>query len=590
MKVMIRIAVVLFIFLSFLPESYGQEVKVKGSFPYKQQGLTEKEAIVHLLSRFTYGFDEQQIEKVEKQGLEKWFRQQLEGNIKDDRLNNLMGNYADVLLSNRAIDSLYPRSARVRRQAVNEGFISKDSIDNSKQSYKDAIRKFMEVKGYRPENELNRQFLASKIVRAVYSQNQLREVMTDFWFNHFNVSFTKGQAAPFIPNYEAYVIRPNALGNFQDLLLATAKAPAMLMYLDNFSSVADNPKSKGKKGLNENYARELMELHTLGVDGGYTQKDVTEAARVLTGWTIYPMQGYGNVQKENIANNKNNIADGDFLFLANRHDKGTKTVLEHTFNNWGYEEGVELLKMLASKPQTAEFIVRKLAVRFVSDIPSPELVKRMKDTFLKNNGDISAVLTMMVYSPEFWDKKTIDQKIKTPFELAISAVRGLDADVNNPVKLNNWVTRMGEQKYHYIAPTGFPDKSDYWINTGALLNRMNFGLSFTSENNSGVEVDLMRVTGGREPESAEQALEVFGRKLLPEADMDVLKKRLTPLLTQQDLHEKVSAASQKNREKSMMQDDRAQEQKISAKSKNQTNAMLAQIVGLIIGSPEFQRR
>ena len=249
MKVMIRIAVVLFISLSFLLTGYSQEVKVKGSFPYKQQGLTEKEAIVHLLSRFTYGFDEQQIEKVEKQGLEKWFRQQLEGNIKDERLNNLMSNYADVLLSNRAIDSLYPRSARVRRQAVKEGFISKDSIDNSKQSYKEAIRKFMKVKGYRPENELNRQFLASKIVRAVYSQNQLREVMTDFWFNHFNVSFTKGQAAPFIPNYEAYVIRPNALGDFQDLLLATAKAPAMLMYLDNFSSVADNPKSKGKKGL-----------------------------------------------------------------------------------------------------------------------------------------------------------------------------------------------------------------------------------------------------------------------------------------------------------------------------------------------------
>jgi len=272
--------------------TYGQK-KVE-CFPYEKSGVSKEQAAIHLLSRFTYGYNANDVRNIEKEGLEKWFFRQLRAEQESDELVLLLKPYADVMLDNRSIVQKYPRGPRVRRMMIKEGFIPEDSVDNRSEFYKTAYQKFLKEKGFRPEQELFRKFIATKVLRAAFSANQLEELMTDFWFNHFNVSFTKPQSAPYIPSYENHIIRPNALGKFESLLLATAKSPAMLFYLDNASSTVERPKSKNKKGINENYARELMELHTLGVDGGYTQKDVSEAARIFTGWTVYPMNGYWN--------------------------------------------------------------------------------------------------------------------------------------------------------------------------------------------------------------------------------------------------------------------------------------------------------
>ena len=364
-------------------------------FPYRQAGLTEREAAAHLISRFTYGATPGEVDEVVRMGLEKWFEQQLTANQPDDSLDLRLDGYDALKLSNEQIADTYPKQGQILRMAARDGVVQLDSVKTDRKEYQDVIKQYMADKGYKPEKELIRQFVCQKILRAAYTPNQLQEVMTDFWFNHFNVSFVKNDCADFIPNYERDVIRPGSLGKFGDLLLATAKSPAMLYYLDNFSS--SGAATVGKtQGLNENYAREVMELHTLGVDGGYTQQDVTQAARVLTGWTVYPMGETGqaalkrmNQFSEEQLTRKGFVRDGDFLFNANRHDKTAKTVLGTTFGpDGGYQEGVDLLSLLAHHPSTARFIARKIAVRFVSDNPPQSLIDKMAKTFLTKDGDI----------------------------------------------------------------------------------------------------------------------------------------------------------------------------------------------------------
>lgn len=440
-------------------------------------------------------------------------------------------------------------------------------------------------------------------------------MLTDFWFNHFNVSLTKNQCAAYVPAFERDVIRPNATGKFKDLLVATAKSPAMLIFLDNYTSsgkpVADSrtdgmqmgmadvkPKQtkalqpkKQAAGLNENYAREVMELHTLGVDGGYTQSDVTQAARVLTGWTIAPLGedgAYGAAYKKVIekigeANLTKNgfVKEGDFLFVPTRHDNEEKVVLGHKFAaGGGYDEGMELLNILAHHTATAKFISKKLATRFVNDQPDPKLVDRMAKTFLSTDGDIKQVLITMVSAPEFWSKKSLREKTKSPFELAISAVRSLDADVTQPYQLFNWVNKMGQKMYYYQAPTGFPDRGQYWINTGALLNRMNFGLALASQRIPGVKINLLNLNHNHEPESSAAALNTYSRLIMPERDLSKTIERLTPLLNDPELTVKVAKAAEKTN---------AAQPIIKPAMGKETN-MLAQVVGVIIGSPEFQRK
>jgi uncharacterized protein (DUF1800 family) len=494
---------------------------------------------------------------------------------------------------------------------------------------------YRQKKGLKPEQELFRQFINQKIIRATYSNNQLQELLTDFWFNHFNVSITKNDCAQFIPVYERDAIRPHVTGKFENLVLATAKSPAMLLYLDNFSSSGTNDamealqekrvarmlkkgdttkiNKRKAQGLNENYAREVMELHTLGVDGGYTQQDVTEAARVLTGWTIYPMSDYGGnggtIKKiiEKIGEDKLTeqgfVHEGDFLFAMSRHDTKSKKVLGTTYNGDGYKEGVQLLKTLANHTATAKFICKKLATRFVQDNPPQSIIDKMAKTFLSSGGNIKEVLTTMATAPEFWSREARREKTKSPFEYAISSLRSLNADVTQPFQVNNWITKMGQKMYFYQAPTGFPDKAPYWINTGSLLNRMNFGLALASKRIPGVQFDLAALNNNHEPESPEDALQKYATILLPQRNLEGTIKRLTPLVKDQNIATKVTTAAEKNTNKEMtdMEDDKdimepvkknkARPKKMEAVTNNfGDNSMLAQVVGIIIGSPEFQRK
>jgi uncharacterized protein (DUF1800 family) len=627
------------VFTAFLPGYPNAGLK----FPYKQAGLTSEQAAAHLLSRFTYGATPGEVEEVAKIGPEKWFAQQLDARLLDDSLDSLLDKYDALKLSNTEIVAHYPKGAQVLRMAVRDGIVNKDSVKTDRKAYRDQLQNYMQQNGLKPEQELLRQFINQKILRATYSNNQLQEVMTSFWFNHFNVSVVKNDCSQFIPDYERDVIRPNALGKFNDLLLATAKSPAMLYYLDNFSSSGNNDnmqanapmrrrliqqmqntdtggfakmpklnKAKKAQGLNENYAREVMELHTLGVDGGYTQQDVTQAAKVLTGWSVYPMGTYGQAGQKLMnrigdekLRSRGFVHEGDFLFNPNRHDSGEKTVLgRHFAAGGGYDEGVQLLTMLAHQQATAKFISKKIAVRFVSDNPPQSLIDKMARTFMDKDGDIRQVLIAMVDAPEFWSASAVREKTKSPFELAIGSVRSLHAQINQPYQLFNWINKMGEKVYYYQAPTGFPDKGQYWINTGALLNRMNFGLALASGRISGVKIDLAALNNHHEPESAQAALITYSKIIMPGRKLDETIKRLTPMLNDPKLMEKVDEASAKTPAATMapatanneMMDEQAG---LKGKRKNNfmatqistgNNSMLAQVVGVIIGSPEYQRR
>ncbi len=641
----------LLLFSSFF--SLHNTVRNSFRFPYKKAGLTERQAAAHLLSRFTYGATPGQIDAVIKEGLENWFQKQLDARLPDDSLNRLLSGYDALKLSNAEVAAIYPKGGQALRMAVKEGVISKDSVKPDNKTYRELLQNYMQEKGLKSQQELFRQLISQKILKAAYGNNQLQEVMTSFWFNHFNVSITKSDCAEFIPAYERDVIRPNSLGKFSDLLLATAKSPAMLYFLDNFSSSGSNNKAqatqssvknkqattlqtqmaasadrlpmmvdnkvqnaKKTQGLNENYAREVMELHTLGVDGGYTQQDVTQAARVLTGWSVYPTGSYGQAGKNALdkmdadqLKKRGYVHEGDFLFNPNRHDNGEKMVLgKHFGPDGGYEEGVQLLNMLAHHPSAAKFVCGKLAVRFVSDKPPQSLINKMAETFKNKDGDIKQVLITMVSAPEFWSTSSVREKTKSPFELTIAAVRSLNADIQEPYQLYNWINKMGEKMYYYQAPTGFPDKGQYWINTGALLNRMNFGLALASGRIPGVRVDLMALNNHHEPESSQAALVTYSKIIMPERNLEQTIKRLTPMLNDPNLVKKVEDASAKAAppQKDMMQEGTAmtagnnvlgityeRKGKGNYMAKQKTggnNSLLAQVVGVIIGSPEYQRR
>src|SRR5579863_2620868 len=322
-----------------------------------------------------------------------------------------------------------------------------------------------------PQRMVNEEIIAQRLTRDIYSNAQLNEVMTDFWLNHFNVFLHKNEATPYyMVSFERDVIRPRALGKFEDLLEATAHSPAMMIYLDNSSSIGPDslaaeradrrPNAKKKReGLNENYARELMELHTLGVNGGYTQADVTQVARVLTGWNVdRPQRG------------------GGFKFDENRHEPGTKKVLGKKIKEHGEQEGRELLHMLATRPATAQFISRKLAIRFVGDEPPQSLVDRMAKTFVSSGGDISEVLGTLFRSPEFWSADDYRAKVKTPLEFVVSSVRATNARIDDLKPLVNALQGMGMPLYGSVPPTGYSWEASNWVSAGALVNRMNFAL------------------------------------------------------------------------------------------------------------------
>jgi uncharacterized protein (DUF1800 family) len=323
----------------------------------------------------------------------------------------------------------------------------------------------------------------AKVLRAVLSERQLLEVMTDFWFNHFNVDIRKQAAQWYTPTYERDAIRAHALGKFSDLLLATAQHPAMLFYLDNWSSIGPDSIAAGKpnkkqaqKGLNENYGREVMELHTVGVDGGYTQADVTNLAKIFTGWTIdNPQQG------------------GGFVFDPRKHEPGTVKWFGQTMQDNGYLEGQQALLWLAAQPQTAHFISYKLAQRFVADDPPPALVDSMAKTYLATGGDIKEILRTMVHSPEFNSQKYYRNQLKTPLEFVASVFRSTDTNPSNPMAVVQVIARMGEPLYQMQPPTGYPTTADHWMNSGALVDRLNFSMQFANSKVGGIHFDGPRL-------------------------------------------------------------------------------------------------
>jgi len=420
----------------------------------------------------------------------------------------------------------------------------------------------------------------AKMTRAIYSERQLQQVMDDFWFNHFNVFAGKGEDRYYLTAYERDVIQPHTMGKFKDLLTASAKSPAMLFYLDNFLSAdpraaqrlaaeramrqqgryggygrrfppaapQGQQKKQNERGLNENYGRELMELHTLGVDGGYTQKDVTEVARCFTGWTIEkPRQ------------------NPEFKFDDRLHDPDPKLVLGKKIHAGGMKDGEEVIDLLVHDASTARFISTKLARRFVSDNPPKQLVDRMAKTFTESDGDIKAVMHAMIYSPEFWSRETYRAKIKTPFELVVSAARALGTDVDMAQPLVGWVGRIGEPIYQCQPPTGYADKADAWVNTGALLNRLNFSLALAGNKMRGARTDVSALLGVETSSDAKAALEravqIFLGGQAGPTTVETLEKQLdSPQVVQAKLDDPVKQVD------------------------------LGVVAGLVLGAPEFQRR
>jgi uncharacterized protein (DUF1800 family) len=315
-----------------------------------------------------------------------------------------------------------------------------------------------------------------KLLRAIYSNRQLEEVLADFWFNHFNVYLDKGADHFLVTAYERDVIRPHVLRKFRDLLEATAKSPAMLFYLDNWESVGPSALqakrgTPARRGLNENYGRELLELHTLGVDGGYTQHDITEVARCFTGWTIDRPQ-FG----------------GKFMFNARMHDDGEKVVLGVRIPaGGGMSDGEKVLDLVARHPATAHFVSWKLAQRFVADDPPPSLVDRMADTFRKSGGDLRAVMQTMLNSSDFWSAGAYRSKMKSPLEMVASAVRAVDGDVDFAAPLVEQVARMGEPLFKKQEPTGYSNSSTQWINSAGLMARWNFAVALADNKIPGVK-------------------------------------------------------------------------------------------------------
>ena len=439
-------------------------------------GIPSDEAtILHVLNRLGFGPRPGEVERVRQIGLQQYIDQQLHPErIPDSGMSARLERLPTVRMSSReiAVEYALPAMAakRERKQAAKGATAPRDAGDPP-----------MPSPAQQRANRVVLDLAEQKVLRAVYSERQLEEVLADFWFNHFNVDARKGPDRFLLTEYEREAIRPRVLGTFRDLLVATAKSPAMLFYLDNWESADPAGPHAGRRetgraggprtrGLNENYGRELMELHTLGVDGGFTQKDVTEVARSLTGWTI---------QRPRLG--------GGFRFDPRRHDAGRKVVLGHVIEaGGGIEDGERVLDILASHPSTARFIATKLARRFVSDSPPPALVDRAAARFRDTGGDLREVLRTILTSPEFLAPDAIGAKAKTPFEFVVSALRATGADVQDARPLVRAVRELGMPLYQCQPPTGYTDTADAWINAGALVGRINFSVELAGNALPGV--------------------------------------------------------------------------------------------------------
>jgi uncharacterized protein (DUF1800 family) len=514
--------------------------------------LTPDQQILHALNRLGYGPRPGDVERVRRIGLAAYVDEQLSpSGLADPAVEQALPAYPVLARSAADLVREYPQPTPQVRQQLASGQMSRQAA----------------AEIYPPERRpavITAQMQAARVTRAVLSERQLEEVLVDFWFNHFNVYAQKGAVRWMLPAYEREAIRPHVLGRFRELVLATARHPAMLFYLDNWLStradlvVPRGPNAGRRAGLNENYARELMELHTLGVDGGYTQQDVVEVARCFTGWTIdRPQQG------------------GGFVFRTAAHDRGEKHILGQVIPaGGGREDGERVIDILVRHPATARFIATKLARRFVSDDPPPALVERAAATFQRTDGSIRAVLVTIFTSPEFWSAEAYRAKIKTPLEVVASAVRTLDGRLvaaaagpaDGGMVLAREVARLGEPLYEAQPPTGYPDRAESWVNTGALLGRMNFALGLAHNRLRGARVDLAgAVTGADRGQPAEVLDRLLAAVLHGEASpatRAVLAAELeSPEITRVTPYDRVAKDTD-----------------------------VEKLAALVLGSPEFQRR
>jgi uncharacterized protein (DUF1800 family) len=548
--------------------------------------------IVHVLNRLAYGPASGDVERVRRMGLDKYIEQQLRPEtLADAGMGARLAGFDTLAKSSRELAEDYFVPALMERRRTQQQAAAQPA---DAPSDKREMRTPEQMELMQAERRVFTELAQQKILRAVYSERQLDEVMVDFWFNHFNVFAGKGQTRAYLTEYEREAIRPHVLGKFRDLLGATAQSPAMLFYLDNWQSaapegaptagrgnrpgrsvnprrpfgrpgrigtppqgrtVADLPKAaqnRRPRGLNENYARELMELHTLGVDGGYTQKDVQEVARAFTGWTIAnPRQG------------------GGFQFEPRMHDDGEKMVLGHKIGaGGGRHDAEEVLDILATHPSTARFIATKLARRFVSDQPPAPLVDRAAARFRDTKGDIREVVRTIVTSPEFFAPEAYRAKVKTPFEFVAAAVRATSAETMNAMPLVQAMRDLGMPPYQCQPPTGYADRADAWVNTGALLNRMNFAVALTDGRLRGVRAPFAdRRLAASAPKAS--VADPPGSESAPQAPKAVSLDAARDTIIDQVLAGDLSSST------------RATVAKASTP---------AQAVALLLGSPEFQRR
>jgi uncharacterized protein (DUF1800 family) len=533
------------------------------SDPFAQK-LDKDQQILQALNRLTFGPQPGDVERVRRIGLKKWIDQQLhpekitDNPELDEKLDSLetlrltveqlLLDYPPEFLIRQYANGSLPLPRQPQARQIAETLVARFRQRQQRRQNPDpgpnpplaqmspaSRRKFWQANN--PQQALTYDLWEAKIYRAALSDRQLLEVLDDFWFNHFNVFLDKGVDRYLIAQYERDAIRPNVLSKFENLLEATAKSPAMLFYLDNwqsagtFSRAAERQRLAGKKppGLNENYARELLELHTLGVNGGYAQKDVVEVARCFTGWTIRPpRQGAA------------------FYFNPNLHDTGKKVVLGHVIKEGGgIEDGEKVLKILAHHPATAHHIAFELAQRFVSATPPPALVDRMAQTFLDTGGDLRDVMKTMLNSSEFWTQGAYLAKTKSPLEFAISAVRVLDVDLDDAFVLSNRLTALGEPLYRKRDPAGYPNDGASWVNSAALLARMNFALALAANQIRGVTVAASRFRGQPDPSTLAASL--------------------------------------------LLRPPGEQTMQAITKAQAQNKANPASVIGLVIGSPDFQQ-
>jgi len=601
------------------PEAPAQPVALQG-LPITD--LNESEAILHALNRLTYGPRPGDLEVVRQVGLAKWIDQQLNpDSISDSAMQARLEKYPTLHMSSAKLYSEFPqpqqaakkqgisveeyrKQQQTKQQEANQQMMAMEnaepkadqkdgSADGSaddvtmdaggkskitKQGYNGGDPNRSPLEFYQQLKTPQRivvELSMAKIDRAIYSERQLYEEMAAFWFNHFNVFAGKGADRWMLTAYERDTIRPHAMGKFEDLVIATAKSPAMMFYLDNWLNtdpaaeqrIAQQRRGRGgfggfgmqpprpaqqqqkrEFGINENYGRELMELHTLGVDGGYTQQDVVEVAKCFTGWTIRRPQ-----------------QDGEFFYNPVLHVNGSKHVLGHTIDAGGQNDGMEVIRLLTHDPHTAHHISQQIAQHFVSDNPPAALVDRMAQTFTSSDGDIKAVLHTMFYSPEFWSRDAYAVKIKSPFELVVSAARAVGANVDLPLPMMMWSARIGEPLYQCQPPTGYKDTADTWVNTGALLNRLNYSLTLAGNRLRGAHVDIPALIGADVANDPNTALD-----------------RAIKILLNGD----VSSQTRSTLEKQLY-DPQVIEAKLDDPIKK---INVGTVAGLVLGAPEFQRR